>query len=108
MVQSVRVRLDAVFAALSNATRRAVLEALAEGSLPVSALARSHRMSLSGFMKHLRVLESAGLLARSKEGRIVRCALTATPMQDAALWLAQYGRFWVARREQVGRKRRAR
>ena len=76
--------LDHVFAALSDPTRRQVLEALGSGSQSVSTLAQSHGMSLPGFMKHLRVLESAGLIARLKEGRVVRCTLAAEPMQEAA------------------------
>jgi len=69
--------LDAVFAALSDRTRRHVLQSLAEGDCQVTELAREHEMSLPGFMKHLRVLEDAGLIARSKEGRVVSCELSA-------------------------------
>lgn len=88
-------RLDAVFAALSDATRRAVLERLEQGGgLTVSELAQPHGMSLTGFMKHLRVLENAGLVSRTKEGRIVRCELQPLPMQEAAVWLSRYQKFW--------------
>ena len=92
MVQFSQRRLDAVFSALSHGTRRGVLEDLGGGSLAVSALARPHGMSLTGFLKHLRVLQKAGLIARSKEGRVVRCQLTAAPMQDAAAWLRRHER----------------
>jgi hypothetical protein len=60
-------------------------------------------MSLPGFMKHLRVLESAGLLARLKEGRVVRCTLAAGPMQEAAVWLSRYEKFWSDRLDALGR-----
>ena len=87
-------RLDAVFSALADPTRRAVLGELDGSSLAVSELAASHDMSLPGFMKHLRVLEDAGLIARSKEGRVVSCVLSAKPMQKASEWLAHYEKFW--------------
>jgi DNA-binding transcriptional ArsR family regulator len=86
--------LDAVFAALSDPTRRAVLASLSEGSRSVTELAGPHSMSLPGFMKHLRVLEEAGLVARSKDGRVVHCTLSAQPMQKAAAWLSCYEKFW--------------
>ena len=82
--------MDQVFWALSDATRRHVIEHLLRGPASVTELAQPHGMSLPGFMKHLRVLEEAGLVTRSKEGRVVRCELAAQPMQEAAIWLAQY------------------
>src|SRR3990167_3117237 len=63
--------LDALFGALADRTRRGILESLAGGELAVTRLAAPHDMSLPGFMKHLRVLEDAGLIARNKEGRVV-------------------------------------
>jgi hypothetical protein len=60
-------------------------------------------MSLPGFMKHLRVLEDAGLIARSKEGRVVSCALSAKPMQKAAGWLAHYEKFWTDKLDSLAR-----
>ncbi|MFH0129176.1 ArsR/SmtB family transcription factor [Variovorax sp. VaC1] len=95
--------LDAVFAALSDPTRRAVLETLGERSLSVTELAEPHGMSLTGFMKHLRVLEGAGLIARTKEGRVVRCALSPQPMQEAAAWLSRYEKFWTDRLDALAR-----
>jgi len=97
------VTLDAVFAALSDSTRRAVLETLGERSLSVTELAEPHGMSLTGFMKHLRVLEEAGLISRTKEGRIVRCALSPLPMQEAAVWLSRYEKFWTGRLDALAR-----
>jgi DNA-binding transcriptional ArsR family regulator len=95
--------LSEVFAALADPTRRKVLEELGSGSQSVSTLAQSHGMSLPGFMKHLRVLESAGLIARLKEGRVVRCTLAADPMQEAAVWLSRYEKFWSDRLDALGR-----
>ncbi|WP_175105806.1 ArsR/SmtB family transcription factor [Pararobbsia alpina] len=95
--------LDAVFAALSDPTRRAVLEQLGTGSQSVTEMAQSHAMSLPGFMKHLRVLEQAGLIDRLKEGRVVHCELRAGPMRDASDWLAKYEKFWTGRLDALGR-----
>ena len=81
MVQYQDAVLDRVFSALSDSTRRGVLDALGRGSVAVSALAAPHGMSLTGFMKHLRVLEGAGLIERNKEGRVVSCELSAAPMK---------------------------
>jgi len=60
-------------------------------------------MSLPGFMKHLKVLENAGLIARSKEGRVVSCMLSARPMQKAAEWLAHYEKFWTEKLDSLAR-----
>ncbi|GER11665.1 transcriptional regulator [Variovorax boronicumulans] len=95
--------LDAVFAALSDPTRRSVLEALGEGGLSVTELAEPHGMSLTGFMKHLRVLEGAGLISRTKAGRVVRCELSPGPMQEAAVWLSRYEKFWTGRLDALAR-----
>jgi DNA-binding transcriptional ArsR family regulator len=101
---TLEAKLDAVFAALSDSTRRAVLEALGKGGgLTVSELAQPHGMSLTGFMKHLRVLENAGLVSRTKEGRIVRCELSPQPMQEAAVWLSRYEKFWTERLDALAR-----
>ncbi|MYN20552.1 metalloregulator ArsR/SmtB family transcription factor [Rugamonas sp. FT107W] len=96
-------QLDLIFAALSDATRRGVLAQLGDGSCTVTELAQQYEMSLPGFMKHLAVLETAGLIARSKEGRVVRCELHAAPMQDAAVWIAHYQRFWTGQLDALGR-----
>jgi DNA-binding transcriptional ArsR family regulator len=88
--------LDSTFAALSDATRRGILARLASGEASVSELAAPYDMSLPAVSKHLRVLESAGLLTRSKEGRVQRCRLAAEPMRSAADWIEHYRRFWEA------------
>jgi len=103
MVHYSDAALDVVFAALADPTRRAVLTALSEGSQPVTGLANPHPMSLTGFMKHLRVLEDAGLIERSKDGRVVHCTLSAEPLQEAAVWLSRYQQFWTKRLDSLAR-----
>ena len=95
--------LDTLFAALSDRTRRAVLGELAAGSRPISELAAAHDMSLPGFMKHLAVLEAAGLIERAKEGRVVRCTLQPEPMQGAAEWISRYEKFWTEKLDSLAR-----
>jgi DNA-binding transcriptional ArsR family regulator len=103
MVNDEESHLDLVFAALSDSTRRRVLAQLGDGGATVTELAQPHQMSLPGFMKHLAVLEAAGLIARSKEGRVVRCELDAAPMQEAAMWISRYERFWSGQLDALGR-----
>jgi len=103
MVQYQEAVLDRVFAALSDPTRRQVLEALGQGNLGVSELAQPYGMSLPGFMKHLRVLEDAGLIARNKEGRVVSCELSAAPMKAAAAWMSRYEKFWTEKLDSLAR-----
>jgi DNA-binding transcriptional ArsR family regulator len=87
--------LDRTFAALADPTRRALLARLGkQDGVSVSALAQPFAMSLPAIMKHLDVLSDAGLIARSKTGRIVACRLTARPMAQAMDWLNRYQRFW--------------
>lgn len=88
--------LDAVFSALGDPTRRAILARLALGEASVGDLAAPHEMSLPAVSKHLRVLETAGLVRKEKDGRVVRCRLDAAPLRDAAAWIAEYRRFWEA------------
>jgi len=95
--------LNNVFSALADPTRRGVLESLAGGSLGVSELAAPHGMSLPGFMKHLRVLEEAGLIAREKEGRVVSCELSAAPMKAASTWMSRYEKFWSEKLDSLAR-----
>jgi DNA-binding transcriptional ArsR family regulator len=103
MVKYSEVELDAIFAALSDPTRRKVLASLSGGPRPVTELAQPHGMSLPGFLKHLRILEDAGLIERLKEGRVVRCTLTAEPLQEAVVWLSHYRRFWTERLDALAR-----
>lgn len=89
--------LDDVFFALSDPTRRAILEQMAEGECSVSELAEPFTISLPAVSKHLRVLERAGLLVQEKDGRVRRCHLVAEPLRPAAIWIAQYRQFWEER-----------
>src|SRR5512141_73932 len=87
--------LNRTFAALADPTRRALLARLGKrDGISVSELAQPFSMSLPAIMKHLDVLSDAGLIARSKTGRIVACRLTAKPMARAMDWLNRYERFW--------------
>ena len=104
MVQYQDDTLDRVFGALADPTRRKVLESLGTGgSHAVSELAEPHGMSLPGFLKHLRVLEDAGLIARNKEGRVVSCELSAEPMKAAAAWMQRYEKFWTDKLDALAR-----
>jgi DNA-binding transcriptional ArsR family regulator len=87
-------RLDATFGALADPTRRAILMALMRGQSSVTELARPHRMSLPAVMKHLRVLQRAGLVSQRKIGRSRRCRLVAQPLEGAEAWISQYRAFW--------------
>ena len=90
--------LDGIFAALSDPTRRAVLARLSEvPELSVTALAAPFAMSLPAVLKHLDVLEVAGLIRRRKSGRTVSCRLNAAPLQEVQRWLRHYERFWADR-----------
>jgi DNA-binding transcriptional ArsR family regulator len=95
--------LDAVFSALADPTRRSVLNTLAGGGLAVSELAAPHGMSLPGFLKHLRVLEDAGLIERNKEGRVVSCELDAAPLKAASAWMSRYEKFWTEKLDSLAR-----
>jgi DNA-binding transcriptional ArsR family regulator len=87
--------LDAVFASLSDSTRRAMLTRLArQESLTVSELAEPFSMTLPAVMKHLDVLDNAGLITRSKQGRTVEVRLSTAPLRGATEWLGRYERFW--------------
>jgi len=87
-------RLDRVFSALSDPTRRAILARLSRGEAYVGELAAPFAMSPPAITKHLKVLERAGLIARDIEGRTHRCRLTAKPMEDAAAWIGRHQKLW--------------
>src|SRR5688572_30887967 len=87
--------LDRTFAALSDPTRRAIVAQLSAGEhLSVSELAKPFPVSLPAVMKHLDVLSEAGLVTRTKTGRVVACEFQAAPMEEAMEWLNRYLRFW--------------
>lgn len=87
--------LDRVFGTLADPTRRAILSRLErEESLSISELAEPFQIKLPAVMKHLDVLDEAGLITRSKHGRTVAVRLSPTPLRHAAEWLGRYERFW--------------
>jgi DNA-binding transcriptional ArsR family regulator len=92
--QSDDERLDAVFQALCDPTRRAILQRLDGQALLVSELAAQFDMSLQGVSRHIQVLVRAGLIQQARTGRISRCSLSAGPLLDAALWLNRYTKYW--------------
>ena len=90
-------RLDRTFAALVDPTRRAILARLeGDDDVSVSALAKPFAIKLPAVMKHLDVLDDAGLITRSKAGRVVTVRLSPEPMREALAWLSRYERFWSA------------
>ena len=97
MVQSSTDRLDASFAALSDATRRGVLEQLGRGDASITELADRFHMTLTGMKKHVGVLEHAGLVATQKVGRVRTCRLGLGRLADETAWLEQYRRLWASR-----------
>ena len=86
--------LDTTFGALADPTRRAILSTLMLGHASISELAKPHRMSLPAVLKHVRVLERAGLVSQSKNGRTRFCQLAAEPLEQAENWISQYRAFW--------------
>jgi DNA-binding transcriptional ArsR family regulator len=96
MAKHMASAMDRTFWALSDPTRRGVLQRLMhEPGLSVSELARPFSLKLPGMTKHLDVLSDAGLIMRTKTGRTVAVHLSPAPMQDAMAWLNQYERFWT-------------
>lgn len=87
-------RLDAAFAALADPTRRAILARLATGVASVTELAEPFAMSQPAISKHLKVLERAGLVSRSREAQRRPCRLEARPLAEAAEWLERYRQYW--------------
>jgi DNA-binding transcriptional ArsR family regulator len=90
-------RLDITFAALADPTRRAILTRLAAGEATVTELARPFAMSQPAISKHLKVLERAGLVSRSRDAQRRPCRLVAGPLAAATAWLEDYRRFWEER-----------
>lgn len=88
-------RLDLVFHAISDRTRRALLARLAKGPVMITELARPFSMSLPGVAKHIRVLERARLVSRAVDGRVHRCSFAPEPLQEAQRWLDHYRSFWT-------------
>ena len=98
MVTNSRPRqLDLTFGALADATRREILARLARGEATVGELAAPFEISRPAISKHLRVLERAGLIHRTRDGRVRRCELEAAPMREASEWVGRYREFWEDR-----------
>lgn len=103
MVEHKNETLNDVFGALSDPTRRSILEQLRDGRATVSELAGPHEITIQGVSKHLKKLEAAGLIRRTKDGREVWCELLIEPMQQASSWLDEQRRFWEVRLDQLER-----
>jgi DNA-binding transcriptional ArsR family regulator len=103
MVELFAPELDTVFHALGDATRRKMLGELAEGERTVSQLAGPFDMSLAAASKHIKVLESAGLISREVRGRTHFCRLEPGPLASAYEWLSFYERFWTGRLDMLER-----
>ncbi len=101
MVQYSDSHLDASFAALSDPTRRGVLEQLARGDASITDLAGKFDMTLTGMKKHVGVLEQAGLVMTEKVGRVRTCRLGSRRLQEESAWLEKYRQLWEARFDEL-------
>jgi DNA-binding transcriptional ArsR family regulator len=90
----VHQQLDGVFGALSDPTRRAIVDRLAQGETPLAELAEPFDMSLPAVSKHVRVLIAAGVVTQEKRGRTRYCRLEREPLDAAGTWIASYTDFW--------------
>jgi DNA-binding transcriptional ArsR family regulator len=97
MVQHTHGHFNTSFAALSDATRRGVLEQLARADASITDLADRFRMSLTGMKKHVGVLEQAGLVTTEKVGRVRTCRLGSCRLEEEAAWIERYHKLWAAR-----------
>jgi len=97
MVQCNPPRLDASFAALSDATRRGVLEQLGRADASITDLAQRFHMTLTGMKKHVGVLEQAGLVTTQKVGRVRTCTLGRRRLEEEVMWIERYRQLWAAR-----------
>ena len=101
MVQYTGSGLDASFAALSDATRRGVLEQLGRADASITDLAEQFHMTLTGMKKHVGVLEQAGLVKTEKVGRVRTCRLGPRPLQEETAWMERYRQVWDARFDEL-------
>jgi len=106
MVEQQAERLDAVFHALADPTRRAMLRRLAVGEHSIGELATPFRMSFAGASKHVKVLEGAGLIRRTVQGRSHICRIDPAPLAAADEWLRFYEHFWTERLDALERELR--
>jgi DNA-binding transcriptional ArsR family regulator len=103
MVQYTPARFDASFAALSDATRRGVLEQLGRADASITDLADKFHMTLTGMKKHVGVLEQAGLVTTEKVGRVRTCKLGLRRLEEESAWIERYRRLWDARFDEQDR-----
>ena len=101
MVQHCQIRFDASFGALSDATRRGVLQQLGRADASITDLAQKFHMTLTGMKKHVGVLEHAGLVTTEKVGRVRTCKLGLRGLQEEAAWIERYRQLWGARFEEL-------
>jgi DNA-binding transcriptional ArsR family regulator len=101
MVQYSQTRLDASFAALSDPTRRGVLQQLGRADASITDLAEKFHMTLTGMKKHVGVLEEAGLVTTEKVGRVRTCRLGSRRLEEEAAWIERYRRLWAARFDEL-------
>jgi len=98
---TMELKLDLTFAALANATRRAILARLAEGEATVNELAEPFNMSLPAISKHIKVLERAGLIRQGQKAQFRPCTIDAAPLLEVSSWTEQYSPIWEARFDQM-------
>ena len=103
MVQYVNAHLDASFAALSDVTRRGVLEQLGRADASITDLAEKFHMTLTGMKKHVGVLEQAGLVVTEKIGRVRTCKLGLRGLAEVTDWIERYHQLWDARFDELDR-----
>jgi DNA-binding transcriptional ArsR family regulator len=101
MVQYSSARLDASFAALSDATRRGVLEQLGRGDASITDLAEKFHMTLTGMKKHVGVLERAKLVTTEKVGRVRTCKLGPRQLEEETAWIERYRQLWASRFDEL-------
>ena len=101
MVQYSPTRFDASFAALSDATRRGVLEQLGRADASITDLAQTFHMTLTGMKKHVSVLEQAGLVTTEKVGRVRTCKLGSRRLEEETAWIEKYRQLWAARFDEL-------
>jgi len=101
MVQFQRTHLDTSFAALSDATRRGLLERLGRADASITDLAEQFHMTLTGMKKHVGVLEQAGLVTTEKVGRVRTCKLGHRALEEEAAWIERYRQRWAARFDEL-------
>src|SRR5919204_6108833 len=101
MVQYITTRLDTSFAALSDPTRRGVLERLGRADASITDLAETFHMTLTGMRKHVGVLEQAGLVTTEKVGRVRTCRLGPRQLEEESAWIESYRQLWASRFDEL-------